>query len=186
MIDVNAWLDIPWYEWKYKLQIKNNLVKSLRFWKERILKNWIVRWWHIHIWIKENWKYKNIYIHQIVMLIKEWPCPDWMEVLHWDWNPANNHPDNLRYWTRKENVNDSIIHWTFIPRRYTNKWKFYWDNPKSLKVNQLSLDWVFIKEWECIKSFLKTINREKDSSISRCCKLKRKTAYWFRWEYKNK
>jgi hypothetical protein len=186
MIDVNKWLDIPWYESIYQILISENKVKSLKFWKVKILKvaKWI--WWHLYFWVKENFRHKNMYLHRLVMLIKEWPCPEWMEVCHNDWNPANNHPDNLRYWTRSDNVQDSIKHWTFHKFDNPMKWKFYWENPRSLKINQYSLSWEFIKEWDCIKSFLNTIGKENSSSISYCCKWKHKTAYWFIWKYKNK
>lgn len=112
--------DIPWYEGLYKINIYTQEVKSLErihewFWyikKERILKPHIRKDLY-HSFIFCRWKEMNrVYLHRLVMFIKEWPCPEWMEVCHNDWNPANNHPDNLRYWTRKDNSNDAKIHWT--------------------------------------------------------------------------
>lgn len=45
-------------------------------------------------------------VHQLVSLTFLGPCPDGMEVLHNDGNPANNQLDNLRYGTRTENILD--------------------------------------------------------------------------------
>lgn len=186
MIHINEWLDIPWYEWLYQIYISKNNIRSLKFLKIKDIKVCKWKWGHLFFWIKEDLKHKNMYLHRLVMLIKEWPCPEWMEVCHNDWDPENNHPDNLRYDTRKNNVYDAIRHWTFHKLINPMKWKFYWDNPKSIKVLQYTISGEFIKEWDCIKSFLKTINKEYSSNISDCCKWKQKTAYWYIWKYKNK
>jgi hypothetical protein len=47
-------------------------------------------------------------IHQLVLLAFVGPCPEGMEVLHWDDNSANNRLSNLRYGTRSENQFDSV------------------------------------------------------------------------------
>ena len=43
-------------------------------------------------------------VHQLVMLAFVGPCPEGMEILHIDSNPANNRPRNLKYGTRSENM----------------------------------------------------------------------------------
>lgn len=120
------WRDIPWYEGYY--QISNNLrLKSI---DRVVLIKWVktsIKWRILKLRINENgyskctfsvkWKEKKAYLHQLVMLIKEWPCPPWKEVCHNDWNPRNNHPDNLRYGTRHENNMDAIKHGTFYDIR---------------------------------------------------------------------
>lgn len=139
MINVNSWLDIPWYEWRYQVNISLNSIKSL----ERICKNWVVikekilkphfsNSWHYMFCFSKYWKSKNIWIHNVVMLIKEWSCPKWMEVCHNDWNPVNNHPDNLRYDTHRENIKDSYKHWR--KRIPIMKWKFWILHHKSKMV----------------------------------------------------
>ena len=42
----------------------------------------------------------------------------------------------------------------------------------------------FIKQWDCILDFYKSINKTKNnSSVSSCCKGKLKTAYGYKWKY---
>lgn len=48
------------------------------------------------------------YIHRLVMAAFVGPCPDGLEVRHLDGNPTNNHLDNLRYGTRRQNRLDDI------------------------------------------------------------------------------
>ena len=52
------------------------------------------------------------------------------------------------------------------------------------KVNQYDLDGNFIKQWDCIMDFYKSINKsEKSSSVSSCCSGKYKTAFGYKWKY---
>ena len=44
--------------------------------------------------------------------------------------------------------------------------------------------YYFIKEWESVKEIGETLNFSK-SSIINCCNGKRKTAYNYKWKYKN-
>lgn len=53
----------------------------------------------------------SVYIHQLVceMFHGKKPAPHY-EVRHLDGNPQNNHPENLRWGTRAENVRDMVDH----------------------------------------------------------------------------
>ena len=52
------------------------------------------------------------------------------------------------------------------------------------KVNQYDLQGNFIKKWDCIMDFYKSINKsEKSSSVSSCCSGKYKTAFGYKWKY---
>lgn len=57
---------------------------------------------------------------------------------------------------------------------------------KSKSVNQYDLNGVFIKNWESMNTILLNNNKISTSLISRCCKNENKTAYGFKWKYKNK
>jgi hypothetical protein len=52
-----------------------------------------------------NRKYGNLKVHQLVCEAWHGPRPDGMEVLHQDEDGLNNRPSNLRWGTRKENLN---------------------------------------------------------------------------------
>lgn len=112
------------------------------------------------------------------MLIKEWPCPEWMEVCHNDWNPANNHPDNLRYDTHSENNKDRHRHW-YKWSCFGKKWK---ESFCSKPVVQYSKDWILIKQFESMTDA--AINTwAKLSAISQNISWKYKTAWWYIWKF---
>ena len=68
---------------------------------------------HLMVSIYDADNEKNCYlVHRLVMLAFIGPCPNGYECLHIDGNPMNNRLDNLRYGTRRENINDSIKHGT--------------------------------------------------------------------------
>jgi len=119
-----------------------------------------------------------------------------IDIHHKDKNHWNNEKDNLQilchschaklhtawekhpmYWkkhSQKTKLKMSINNWM--------KWKFWKDHHSSKKINQYILNWEFIKTWDSTRD----IERElwiNHSSISRCCKLKVKTAWWYTWKY---
>jgi HNH endonuclease/NUMOD4 motif-containing protein len=49
-------------------------------------------------------------VHRLVAEAFIGPRPDGLEVLHRDGNPANNRPENLRYGTHIENMDDMLVH----------------------------------------------------------------------------
>jgi group I intron endonuclease len=73
---------------------------------------------------------------------------------------------------------------------YTDEWKEKmkngaWNSGTSSKpVLQYDLEGNFIKEWNSISKAANHINKST-SAISECCKNKRKTAYGYKWKYKN-
>lgn len=54
----------------------------------------------------------NPFVHRVMMAAFVGPCPDGMEVAHYDGDPSNNHLSNLRYDTRKGNHYDKRRHGT--------------------------------------------------------------------------
>lgn len=52
------------------------------------------------------------FVHVLVLETFVGPCPDGMQCLHRDGNPANNRLDNLRWGTPLENWEDSVRHGT--------------------------------------------------------------------------
>lgn len=63
-------------------------------------------------WVKKEQRYILVFrrkTYKVARLICEafhGPCPEGMtDVMHMDEDPANNRPENLRWGTRKENLN---------------------------------------------------------------------------------
>lgn len=173
MLILDKYIDIPWYP-LHKINILNNSILSLNKYRStdsRILHISIWKRGHLSCCICYKWTTNVYWLHQIVARIKYWYwAPDWMVVCHNDGNPKNNHPDNLRYWTRSDNTMDSIKHWTH-PKNYK-------------KVNQYSIEWEFIKEWESIKLAVESLWLY-NSWISQCIRWIIKTSGWYRWSYTN-
>jgi hypothetical protein len=76
------------------------------------------------VYLKPSKYHKKVMIgiHQIVCLVFYGECPSGMEIRHLDGDKLNNHKDNLKYGTRKENVEDSVKHGSFKNR--DNRKKF--------------------------------------------------------------
>lgn len=185
MIDIYNWIDVPWYVGQYKMLISENRVLSMNYrrtWKIRDLTSSIDKTWHCSF----TFPLKRQSIHQLVMLIKEWPCPEWMVVCHNDWNASNNHPDNLRYDTLKWNTNDMRRHWTMFFINNNPKpslGKFWWTHCTAKPVLQYTKDWEFIREWWAISE----AHRElwlHISNITHCCRWRLWKTWGFIWKYK--
>ena len=56
---------------------------------------------------------------------------------------------------------------------------------KRIKIIQLTLSNKKIKEWDSIKLAETKFNNPKSGNIGACCRGKQKTAYGFKWKYKN-
>lgn len=61
---------------------------------------------------------RKIYIHHFVLEVFVGPCPEGMEACHEDGNIHNNHLDNLRWDTPKNNAQDKRKHGTVLEGVY--------------------------------------------------------------------
>lgn len=177
------WKEIPGYEGLYEVsnygQIRS--IKRLekcgnktRIRKERILKQSLRRG-YLFVSLCKNGEKENVVIHRIVALLfipnpENKPCID-----HIDGDRANNHADNLRWVTAKENSNNYNA-----PNTYKGK-KI---NKGGKAVLQYDLEGNFIKEWVTTMEIQRQLNYHR-SNISNCCNGLVKTAYNYIWRYKN-
>lgn len=87
---------------------------------------------------------------------------------HIDRDRCNNFIDNLREVSSSENA-------------YNRK-----NSTRSLrKINQYSLNNIFIKKWDSSNEILKILNLKSRGSILKCCLGKSKTSYGYIWKYDN-
>jgi len=135
--------------------VYNNHLKELR--KEK------TKGGYLRVTLYKNGKPKHFLIHRLVAQAFIPNPKNLPEVNHIDNNPVNNRVENLAWCTAKEN----------------SRWS------KSKRVRQISdySGWrTTVKIWGCIKDASETLHID-ETSISRCCKGKQKTAGGFIWEY---
>lgn len=137
----------------------SNKGKVMNLMSGKVLKNRI----NGHGYKQVDLKGKQYKIHRLVALAFLDNPNNLPQVDHIDENKKNNDVSNLRWVTASENIRHSA-------------------HQKSCKINQLTLDGQFIRQWESSMQ----IEREtgySQSSILKCCKGKRKQAYGYKWEY---
>jgi len=173
---------IEWYE---DYQVSNTwLIKSFKNW-EKIMKPIIDRYWYYQI--KLYWyESKILLIHRLVWFaFLEYK--EWTEINHKNWIKSDNRVDNLEWITRSKNLEHRyrvlLQKWNFQINNPT-KWKFWKDNHLSIKINQFTKDWKFIKLWYSMMDIEKELWLER-WNICACCKwLKhRKTLWWYIRKY---
>lgn len=115
IIDSERWLPVPGYEDLYEVSDLGR-VRSFHRWgdgKRGDLRKLVTQKSSGHLQIAlsgKDGRKKTFRVHQLVLLAFAGPCPDGLETLHGDGNPANNVLTNLRYGTRAENHQDRLRH----------------------------------------------------------------------------
>ena len=169
---MQIWKDIEGYKGHYQISNYGN-VRSLKkdafLMKGGYLKGYKI----ISLW--KNGTGKMFRVHRLVAAAfipnpDNKPCID-----HIDGNRTNNHADNLRWVTAKENSNNYNA-----PNTYKGK-KI---NKGGKAVLQYDLEGNFIKEWVTTMEIQRQLNYHR-SNISNCCNGLVKTAYNYIWRYKN-
>ena len=188
---MEIWKPIVGYEWLYEVS-SNGKVKSLRFWKERILKPWIGNRWHSVVVLTIGLIKNTHSIHKLVATTHI-PNPlnlpivcHKIETLDENW-ALYNWIDNLWWWTQSENIIDMFNKWRSRNNFKFNhpmswKWKFWKDNHLSKTVYQYSLQGEFIREWVNAREI------EKElwiiyQYISNCCLWKIRSVGGFTFTY---
>lgn len=171
-MSMQIWKDIEGYKGHYQISNYGN-VRSLKkdafLMKGGYLKGYKI----ISLW--KNGTGKMFRVHRLVAAAfipnpENKPCID-----HIDGNRTNNHADNLRWVTAKENSNNYNA-----PNTYKGK-KI---NKGGKAVLQYDLEGNFIKEWVTTMEIQRQLNYHR-SNISNCCNGLVKTAYNYIWRYKN-
>lgn len=206
-LDWEEWRDIPWYDWKYlassywriySIWTKPSIKSRWRMmpWRKWRLLKW--RKWgnYWHLYVKLLWR--NISVHRLVASAFLWldlnsfinPKTS-LCVCHKDDNPWNNRYDNLFLWTNKDNHNDMMnkkrrifksgIENPLYGKPWIMLWKFGKEHHLSKVVYQYK-DWILIGKYYWIR-YAGRITWVNFWDISKCCKWKAKSAWWFQWSY---
>ena len=113
---------------------------------------------YLTVGLHRDGKLKFYLVHRLVAEAYI-PNPDNLpQVDHIDGNKTHNYVNNLQWITNRDNV-----------RKGRNK-----------PILQFDLDGNFIREWECAND----VGREAQANICYCLKGRQKTAYGYKWVYK--
>jgi|SaaInlStandDraft_7_1057024.scaffolds.fasta_scaffold12997_2 hypothetical protein len=177
---MEEWKHIPWYPDRYYASNKWN-IKTTNYsnrWTEVIYNPSISNSWYYVIRLTDN-NWKRIYqtVHRLCMYAFKWISD--LIVNHIDWNKLNNEQTNLQYCTISENALHSYnVLWNIPPQ----EWRFWSNHWASKKINQLDLEWNFIKEWWSIIEAA-TALQINNRCISAVLKWKQNTSWWFVFKY---
>ena len=185
ILENELWKDIPNYE---GYQVSNlGRVKSLKRFrkgendclvsvKERILKPQTNYIGYYQVDLCKQSIVKCYYVHRLVYEAFNGPIPEGLQVNHINEIKTDNRLENLNLLTPKENCN-----WGSRNERRAKK---QINGKKSKPVLQFTLEDILIKEYPSTKQVERELGFDQ-GHICDCCKGKRKTAYGFKWKYKN-
>lgn len=72
---------------------------------------------YVRVCLSDGGGHRSFYVQVLVAAAFLGPCPDGLQVRHWDGNPQNNRADNLLYGTGSENIHDAVRHGTHFQAR---------------------------------------------------------------------
>jgi len=169
--------NVVWFEWIYNVSNFGN-IKSLNYnktGKAKILVSSLDVDWYGRVTLCNNEWHKSIMTHRIVSQTFI-PNYEWKpQINHKNWIRTDNRIENLEWCTCMENIRHSFRK---LWRISNMKWKFWKDNPNSIKIVQKSKWWIFIKIWESWRDVERKLWIDC-ASISKCIMWKRKQAGWF-------
>lgn len=149
-------------------------VKSLKFGKERILKQGKMKNGYLFVVLCENGKRKLFYVHKLVA-IAFIPNPQNIPIInHKDENKENNCLNNLEWVSYQYNNTYNNIH---------KKRGLKTGKTRKKTIQQYTKDMVFVKEFESATTASTELNIPQ-SNITACCKGRLKTSGGFIWKYK--
>lgn len=186
------WKDIEGFEGRYQVSNLGN-VKSLNYRNRGYAHNltpktnckgynWVILY---------NGKIKKpVLIHRLVAKAFIDNPNGYPIINHKDEIKTNNVADNLEWCTLSYNVKYSMERHPerfVILKKPRGKRDYYKTKTKyaNVRINQLTLDGEFIKQWFNFAEIKHTQNYN-NTSIKECCEGKRKTAYGYKWEFAEK
>ena len=177
---IEIWKDIPNYE---GYQVSNlGRVKSLERLdarghkrKEKLLKPLISSIGYYLVGLCKNSKVRFYLVHRLVWEAFNGQIPENMQVNHINEIKSDNRLKNLNLMTPKENTNYGTGIERSTKKRINGKC--------SKSVLQFTLDNILVKEYPSINQAERELGFAH-TNISACCKGKYKTAYNYKWKYK--
>ena len=156
--------DIKGYEKLYAITPEGE-VYSYKY--KKFLKPMTNRYGYLYVNLSRNGKYKSCTIHRLVAEAYLPNTENLPEVNHKDENKTNNCLQNLEWCDHKYNINYG-----------TRNEKV--SNSHKKPILQFTLDGELVREWPSAND----VGREVRKGINSCLRGKAKTAYGYKWKYK--
>ena len=166
-----------------KTRLFTSLIRDIRVWSLRtsiagkILKPIANKNGYLMVTLSKDCKGKRYFVHRLVADAFILNKNNKKEVNHIDENPKNNKVNNLEWVTHLENSNYGTR-----GKRISKNLKEWCKKNRVKKVKQVSLNGIFIKEWESAKDVQKELGINS-KGISLCATKRRKTAGGYKWIY---
>jgi hypothetical protein len=160
-----VFVPIKGYEGLYEISNYGN-VKSLKFNKERIMRNRKVTGGYLEVELYRDSVSKACRVHRLVGDAFLEKFEGKIVINHKDGNKENNHVSNLEWCTYSHNNQHA----------YDTKL-----NDRVIPVNQYALNGMFIRKWDSIQQASNELSIQK-SGISKCTKGQQKTCGGYLWK----
>ena len=181
------WKEIKNYEGFYEVSSLGRVRSLTRYIKQKnnskkkiagkILKPIPNKNGYLMVTLSKDCKGKRYFVHRLVADAFILNKNNKKEVNHIDENPKNNKVNNLEWVTHLENSNYGTR-----GKRISKNLKEWCKKNRVKKVKQVSLNGIFIKEWESAKDVQKELGINS-KGISLCATKRRKTAGGYKWIY---
>jgi len=182
-----TWKEIKNYEGFYEVSSLGRVRSLTRYIKQKnnskkkiagkILKPIPNKNGYLMVTLSKDCKGKRYFVHRLVADAFILNKNNKKEVNHIDENPKNNKVNNLEWVTHLENSNYGTR-----GKRISKNLKEWCKKNRVKKVKQVSLNGIFIKEWESAKDVQKELGINS-KGISLCATKRRKTAGGYKWIY---
>jgi hypothetical protein len=170
--------NVVWYEWLY--QISNlGRVKSLKYWKEKILKHQIWKSKYIYYNLCKDNICQKYYSHRLIWQAFIPNLENKPHINHKNWIKSDNRLENLEWITSKEN---HLHRFQILWQKWALKWKFWKLHHWAKRVNQYTKEWEFIKTWDSMADIQREIwiNQRRVSDV---CLWKINYIKWFKFKF---
>ena len=191
------WKDVVGYEGLY--QVSN--LGNVRKFNGKILKQTINTNGYMRVSLYKDKKSKFMYVHRLVAMAFINQFPNTKDVDHINGVRNDNNINNLRWCTRKENLNFPIAKQNISlsrigkkgilspmfgkkrPKEVVAKMSISMALKNNMPIKQYTKDGVFVKDWVCA-AFAERETGINQNHIRECCRGKCKSAGGFVWKFK--